>query len=57
MSDFHIETCRAFKIFAVTNLAETEEEILFMEDLCKTNYLEPDETDKYNGILQELKGG
>ncbi len=28
-----------------------------MEDLCKTNYLEPDETDKYNGILQELKGG
>lgn len=51
MSDFHIETCRAFKMFAVANLAKTEEETLFMENLCKVKHLEPDENDIYNGIL------
>lgn len=51
MSDFHIETCRAFKMFAVASLAKTEEEMLFMENLCKVNHLEPDENDIYNGIL------
>jgi hypothetical protein len=51
MSDFHIETCRAFKMFAVAGLAKTEEEMLFMENLCKVNHLEPDENDIYNGIL------
>lgn len=44
-------------MFAITNLAKNEEEMQFMENLCKVKHLEPDEIDIYNGTLQQLQGG